>query len=255
MKHLTHFRLNSFFLIFILSFFNSASCYSNPYPDFEVITAKVRQSVVHIRNTPKTKAKNNPLENDKIFKKFFDANKLTPRNRDILGSGFFISSDGYILTEYSVIKNAGKVKVSLDNGDALNARVIGYDKTSGIGLLKILNDNYPTIKIGDANKLKAGQWVMAIGSPFGMENIITIGVVSSTGKKSNKFQSTGYIVNNVTINPGNGGGPLINGRAEVVGMNAVILSKTGTFSGLSFAIPINDIMPIVEKLKKGYKRD
>ena len=230
---------------FILStFVYSIPCYSDPYPDFEEITTRVRSGVVHIRNIQKPRP--NPLKDDKLFKKFFDAGKTGNKNRDVLGSGFFISSDGYIVTEYSVIKNADKVKVSLDNGKTIDAKVVGYDKTSSIGLLKIEDNDFFTIKIGDANKLNPGQWVMAIGSPFGMKNVITIGVVSSVDKSINAFQRTGYIVNNVTINPGNGGGPLINGQAEVVGMNAVIFSRTGAF---------NDILPMIKKLKQGYKRD
>ena len=169
-----------------------------------------------------------------------------------MGSGFIISPDGYVLTNHHVIDGADEVTVKLSDRRELKAKVIGSDQQYDVALLKIDARNLPSIRLGDSNTLKPGQWVVAIGSPFGLDHSVTAGIVSATGR-SNPYADQRYvpfIQTDVAINQGNSGGPLLNTSGEVVGINSQIFSASGGYMGISFAIPIDLAMSAVEQLKK-----
>ena len=166
-----------------------------------------------------------------------------------LGSGFIISSDGYILTCAHVIENAREIQVRLADRRELSARVVGADRRSDVALLKIEASALPTVVIGDANKLQVGEWVLAIGSPFGFDSSATAGIVSAKGRTLPNENYVSFIQTDVPINPGNSGGPLFNLKGEVVGVNSQIYSGTGGFMGVSFAIPIDAAITIGAQLK------
>lgn len=169
-----------------------------------------------------------------------------------MGSGFIISPDGYVLTNHHVIDGADEVTVKLSDRRELKAKVIGSDQQYDVALLKIEASNLPSIRLGDSNTLKPGQWVVAIGSPFGLDHSVTAGIVSATGR-SNPYADQRYvpfIQTDVAINQGNSGGPLLNTSGEVVGINSQIFSASGGYMGISFAIPIDLAMSAVEQLKK-----
>ncbi|MEJ2691573.1 MAG: DegQ family serine endoprotease [Candidatus Thiodiazotropha sp.] len=166
-----------------------------------------------------------------------------------LGSGFIVSRDGYILTNYHVVDGADEVVVRMNDRREFIAEVIGKDKQSDIALLKIDADNLPTVKIGDSKDLKVGEWVLAIGSPFGFDHSVTAGIVSAKGRSLPSENYVPFIQTDVAINPGNSGGPLIDLDGEVVGINSQIYSRSGGFMGLSFAIPIEMAMDVVDQLK------
>ncbi len=190
-----------------------------------------------------------------IFKPFlpFQEPPKRPEGNDrpkSLGSGFIISEDGYVLTNYHVIKDAEKVFVRLNDRRELEARVIGSDKRSDIALLKIDATSLPVVKIGNSEKLEPGEWVLAIGSPFGFDHSVTAGIVSATGRALRSETYVPFIQTDVAINPGNSGGPLFNLDGEVVGINSQIYTRSGGFMGLSFAIPINVAMNVVDQLRE-----
>ncbi len=167
-----------------------------------------------------------------------------------LGSGFIISEDGYVLTNNHVIKGADEIIVRLSDRREFVAEVIGMDKRSDVALLKIDADDLPIVKIGKSNALKVGEWVLAIGSPFGFDHTVTAGIVSAKGRSLPNENYVPFIQTDVAINPGNSGGPLFNLEGEVVGINSQIYSRTGGFMGLSFAIPMDMAMNVVEQLKE-----
>lgn len=170
-----------------------------------------------------------------------------------LGSGFIISEDGYLLTNHHVVDGADEIIVRLTDHRELVAEVVGSDPRSDIALLKIEADNLPVVKIKNDRKVKVGEWVLAIGSPFGFENTVTAGIVSAKGRSLPSENYVPFIQTDVAINPGNSGGPLFNLDGEVIGVNSQIYSRTGGFMGLSFAIPIEVAMNVAEQLKtKGY---
>lgn len=167
-----------------------------------------------------------------------------------LGSGFIISKDGYILTNAHVVEGAKQVSVKLTNKREYNARVIGADPYTDVALLKIDARDLPAVKIGDANQIEPGEWVAAIGSPFGFENSVTVGVVSAKGRLLPNESYVPFIQTDVAVNPGNSGGPLFSTRGEVIGINAQIYSQTGGFMGISFAIPMDVAMAIANQLRE-----
>jgi len=191
-----------------------------------------------------------------FFEKFLD--EQGPGHEDYynsksLGSGFIISSDGYIVTNHHVVKEADEIIVKMSDRREYIAELIGSDSRSDIALLKIEADNLPTVKFGSANELQVGQWVLAIGSPFGFDHSVTSGIVSAKGRSLPNENYVPFIQTDVAINPGNSGGPLFNMNGEVVGINSQIYSRTGGFMGLSFAIPIEVAMDVVEQIKStGY---
>ena len=167
-----------------------------------------------------------------------------------LGSGFIVSSDGYILTNAHVVDGANVVTVKLTDKREYRAKVIGADKQSDVAVLKIDAKNLPTVKIGDPNGSKVGQWVVAIGSPYGFDNTVTSGIISAKSRALPNENYTPFIQTDVPVNPGNSGGPLFNLQGEVIGINSMIYSQTGGFQGLSFAIPINEAIKVKDALIK-----
>lgn len=170
-----------------------------------------------------------------------------------MGSGFIISSDGYVLTNHHVIDGADQVTVKLSDRRELTAKIVGSDPQTDVALLKVAANDLPALRIGDSDTLRAGQWVVAIGSPFGLDHSVTVGVVSAVGR-SHPFDASQryvpFIQTDVAINRGNSGGPLLDTRGQVVGINSQIFSNSGGYMGVSFAIPIDTAMGVVEQLKK-----
>ena len=171
-----------------------------------------------------------------------------------LGSGFIVSPDGYIVTNAHVVENAEEINVRLTDKRELKAKVIGADPRSDVAVIKVEGTNLPTVKIGDTKKLRVGEWVIAIGSPFGFANTVTAGIVSATSRENlsgdPNLDAVPFIQTDVAVNPGNSGGPLLNMRGEVVGINSQIFSRTGSFAGISFAIPIDYAFNIADQLMK-----
>jgi len=229
-------------------------------PDFSALVDQNGPAVVNISTTQQITRPSMPqgmelpdLPEDSPFRDFFrHFYKDMPQQYDVqsLGSGLIISSDGYVLTCAHVIDNATEIMVRLTNRKEYEAKVIGADKRSDVALLKIDAAGLPTLKIGNPSSLKVGEWVLAIGSPFGFENSATAGIVSAKGRSLPNESYIPFIQTDVAINPGNSGGPLFNLNGEVVGINAQIYSRTGGFMGLSFAVPIDLAMNVVEQLKK-----
>jgi serine protease Do len=169
-----------------------------------------------------------------------------PQQRGV-GSGFILSADGFVMTNAHVVDGADELTVTLTDKREFKARVIGFDRRTDVAVVKIEASGLPAVKIGDVNRLRVGEWVMAIGSPFGLENTVTAGIVSAKQRDTGDFLS--FIQTDVAINPGNSGGPLLNLRGEVVGINSQIYSRTGGSVGISFAIPIDDAMRVAEQLR------
>ena len=171
-----------------------------------------------------------------------------------LGSGFIVSPDGYIVTNAHVVENAEEIKVRLTDKRELKAKVVGVDTRSDVAVIKVEGTNLPTVKIGDSNKLRTGEWVIAIGSPYGFANTVTAGIVSATSRdnltQDPNLDAVPFIQTDVAVNPGNSGGPLMNMRGEVIGINSQIFSRTGAFAGISFAIPIDYAYGVAEQLIK-----
>ncbi len=238
-------------------------------PDFTELVEKVGPSVVGIRTTerPRT-ARNGSPEIDEDMQEFFrrfgiplpkrptpspnprtpqqPAPDSEPQTRGV-GSGFILSADGYVMTNAHVVDGADEVVVTLTDAREFKAKIIGADMRSDVAIVKIDAVALPAVRIGDVGRLKVGEWVMAIGSPFGLENTVTAGIVSA------KSRDTGDLVKliqtDVAINPGNSGGPLINLRGEVVGINSQIYSRSGGFMGISFAIPIDEAIRVSDSLR------
>jgi serine protease Do len=164
-----------------------------------------------------------------------------------VGSGFILTNDGFIMTNAHVVDGADQVIVTLTDKREFTARIVGADKRTDVAVVKIEASGLPPVKIGDPNRLKVGEWVMAIGSPFGLENTVTAGIVSAKGRDTGDYLP--FIQTDVAINPGNSGGPLINMRGEVVGINSQIYSRSGGFMGISFAIPIDEAVQVSTQLR------
>lgn len=189
-----------------------------------------------------------------LFRHFFegipDMPELPDQEARSLGSGFIISEDGYILTNHHVVSDADRIEVRLSDRRYFEAKVIGSDKDSDVALIKIDAEGLPTVKIGKSKQLQVGEWVLAIGSPFGFDHSVTAGIVSAKGRSLPSENYVPFIQTDVAINPGNSGGPLINLDGEVVGINSQIYSRTGGFMGLSFAIPIELAMNVASQLRE-----
>ncbi|MFI4937570.1 MAG: Do family serine endopeptidase [Candidatus Berkiellales bacterium] len=259
-------NIRVFFYVFIitLGFFASFNSLAAPppttYPDFSVIVDRVGKSVVNIItiNADTQKLIPDELRADlestplmEVLKQIYGEKleeKLSGKGPS-LGSGCIISQDGYIVTNYHVVEGAKKILVRLQDRREFNATVIGIDKGTDIALLKIDATDLPAITFGDSNNLKVGQWVLAIGSPFGFENTVTVGVVSATGRSLGTERYVPFIQTDAAINPGNSGGPLLNLQGEMIGINSQIVSQSGDYAGLSFAIPVSVIKTVVDQLK------
>jgi serine protease Do len=243
-------------------------------PDFTDLVDKTGPAVVNIRTTQKIKiGGQNQLDDDQaqeFFRRFFGVpapqqQQPQPRSKNRkpapeeqeqevdrgIGSGFIISGDGYVLTNAHVVDAADEVHVTMTDKREFKAKVIGADKDSDIALLKIDAANLPHLTLGDSDKIRAGEWAIAIGSPFGLDNTVTAGIISSKAREIGDYLK--LIQTDVAVNPGNSGGPLLNMRGEVVGINSQIFSESGGYMGISFAVPINDAIRVSEQLKSAGK--
>ncbi len=228
-------------------------------PDFTVLVEKQGPAVVNISTTQTVRARPqvpNLDENDPFFEffhRFMQPNEGQPPHQfstRSLGSGFIISADGYILTNAHVVDGADEITVRLTDKREFKAKVIGTDKRTDVALIKIDASGLPVVKLGDPNKLKVGEWVLAIGSPFGFDNTVTAGIVSGKARSLPQENLVPFIQTDAAVNPGNSGGPLFNMRGEVVGMNSQIYSRTGGYMGLSFAIPIDIVLDVQNQLRR-----
>jgi len=234
-------------------------------PDFTEMVKANGKAVVNISTTQKASAEATaaipeeqqipeglPPEMEELFKRFFNGQGQggdTPRDTQSLGSGFIISQDGYILTNHHVVKDADEIVVKLTDRRELVAKLVGSDARTDVALLKVDASDLPVVVIGAPEKLQVGEWVLAIGSPFGFEQSVTAGIVSAKGRSLPGGNYVPFIQTDVAINPGNSGGPLFNMDGKVVGINSQIYSRSGGFMGLSFSIPVDVVMNVVEQIK------
>lgn len=239
--------------------------YAASLPDFTGLVEASKPSVVNISTTRKPEPSNLPKDFHlpdemeegpwgDLFRRFFKEpgeEDWFGENDHSLGSGFIISADGYIVTNHHVIDQADEVIVRLDDRRELKAKVIGSDQLSDTALIKIEASGLKPLPIGSSAQMKAGEWVLAIGSPFGFDYSVTAGIVSAKGRSLMNQNYVPFIQTDVAVNPGNSGGPLLNLKGEVVGVNSQIFSNTGGFMGLSFAIPIELVLDVVDQLKAG----
>jgi serine protease Do len=240
-------------------------------PDFADLAEAASPSVVNIRTLEKSKVSaagpggsGMDEEMQEFFRRFFgdrvpmpgprsgprpspapkEEGEETPRG---VGSGFILSADGFIMTNAHVVEGADEVLVTLTDKREFKAKIIGADKRTDVAVVKIEATGLPAVKIGDASKIRVGEWVMAIGSPFGLESTVTAGIVSAKQRDTGDYLP--FIQTDVAINPGNSGGPLLNMRGEVIGINSQIYSRSGGFQGISFAIPIDEATRVSEQLR------
>jgi serine protease Do len=227
-------------------------------PDFISLAKKLGPSVVNVstsrvrgteRNTPAPFGGNDPAE--EFWQRFFGGRTPRgPQRQRGVGSGFIVDGDGTILTNYHVIDGAQKLSVTLDDGKSYEAKVIGRDQKSDIAVIKIeAGRSLPAAPLGDSDQLEVGEWVMAIGKPFGLDQTVTSGIVSAKGRNIGQGPYDNFIQTDASINPGNSGGPLLNLRGEVVGINTAIFSQSGGNIGIGFAIPSNSVKELLPQLR------
>ncbi len=249
--------LSPFILICLIMMTNSVKA---ELPDFTKLVEEHSAAVVNISTKQNSKSgKKPPNLNgeqseifDELMKRFLDKDGAMPspgREASSLGSGFITSKDGYIVTNYHVIAQADEIIVRLSDRRELAAKLVGVDKRSDVALLKVEATDLPVLETGSSESLKVGEWVVAIGSPFGFDHSVTAGIVSAKGRSLPSENYVPFIQTDVAINPGNSGGPLFNLKGQVVGINSQIFSRTGGFMGVSFAIPIDVAQRVVEQLK------
>ncbi len=236
-------------------FMLSLSVCAKELPDFTELVEKQGGAVVNISTTQivrDTGGLPNLPEGDPFYEFFRRFAPQVPREQESqsLGSGFIISADGYIMTNAHVVDHAEKITVRLTDKREFSAKVIGADKRTDVALLKIEATGLPRITVGDPNKLKVGEWVVAIGSPFGFDSSVTAGIVSAKGRSLPQDNFVPFIQTDVAINPGNSGGPLFNMNGEVVGINSQIYTRSGGSMGLSFAIPIDVATQVADQLRR-----
>ncbi len=253
------------FLVFLLNPIANAQL-----PDFTEMVKTNGVAVVNISSTQKAKPEapdaqkmpplpeGMPPEMEELFKHFYNnpdggGNGGNGGEAQSLGSGFIISKDGYILTNHHVVKDADEIFVKFSDRRELVAKLIGSDERTDVAVLKVEANDLPVVAIGDPNKLQVGEWVLAIGSPFGFEQSVTAGIVSAKGRSLPGGNYVPFIQTDVAINPGNSGGPLFNMEGQVVGINSQIYSRTGGFMGLSFSIPMDVVMNVVNQIKSNGK--
>lgn len=251
-----------YLLLVILLLLTSLSVQARALPDFTQLVEEAAPAVVNISTTQTVQRRSAlglapPGEIPEIFRHFFGEmpEGQTPfpeqqQKRQSLGSGFIISEDGYILTNNHVVENADEVIVRLSDRRELIAELVGSDASSDMALLKVDAKGLPVVKIGNSDALKVGEWVLAIGSPFGFDHSVTAGIVSAKGRALPNETYVPFIQTDVAINPGNSGGPLFNLKGEVVGINSQIYTRSGGFMGLSFAIPMQVALDVADQLKE-----
>ncbi len=249
-------------LLLFLGFF-SVQTAARGLPDFTGLVEKNSRAVVNITTTITETARpaglgpngqlpeNVPEELREYFRKFFEegGGQQEEFERSASGSGFVISKDGFVVTNHHVVDGASKIIVRLNDRREFIAELIGSDKSSDIALLKIDASKLPAVSMGNSKKLKQGEWVLAIGSPFGLDYSVTAGIVSAKGRSLPGENYVPFIQTDVAINPGNSGGPLFDMNGKVVGINSQIYSRTGGFMGLSFSIPVELMLDVVDQLK------
>ena len=244
--------------------FGPGAAVARSLPDFTELVERNRAAVVNISTTQRRTA---PTERPRMprgfeipdlpedspfhefFRRFFGEGEIEEFDAQSLGSGFIISQDGFIISNNHVVRNADEVIVRLSDRREYKAKVVGTDEASDVALLKIDADGLPAVRLGTGYELKVGEWVLAIGSPFGFDHSVTAGIVSAKGRSLPRENYVPFIQTDVAINPGNSGGPLFNLEGEVVGVNSQIFSRTGGFMGLSFAIPIDVAMDVADQLR------
>ena len=263
--------MKNFLVAVFLSVFSVlAQADSRGLPDFTDLVEKQGPAVVNISTTQSVRSggragqpfpfdENDPM--NELFRRFIPRQPGAPglpgQPREFesrsLGSGFVISSDGYLLTNAHVVDAADEILVRLTDKREFKARVVGADKRTDVALIKIEATGLPTVRLGDPGVLKVGEWVIAIGSPFGFDSSVTAGIVSAKGRSLPQENYVPFIQTDVAVNPGNSGGPLFNMRGEVVGINSQIYSRSGGFMGISFAIPIDVAMEVQAQLRSNGK--
>ena len=251
------------FAVFIAISSVATVAQSRELPDFTKLVTESSSAVVNISTTQKRTENVRPRlpkglkipdlpENspfNEFFRRFFGEGERQEFNTQSLGSGFIISEDGYVITNNHVIKDADEVIVRLTDRREFKAKIVGADERSDIALLKIEAKGLPTVRLGTDYRLKVGEWVLAIGSPFGFDHSVTQGIVSAIGRNLPRENYVPFIQTDVAINPGNSGGPLFNLDGQVIGVNSQIFSRTGGFMGLSFAIPIKMAMNVADQIR------
>ena len=249
-------------LVMLALAFTIPTGFADPAPDFTALVAKTKDAVVSIEveSRVKTPATINGLPPE-VFEDFFGGlpspfgdfpfEQEAPSERVLegQGSGFIIDSDGYILTNAHVVEGADKVRVQLNNNKEYSAEVIGLDKRTDVALVKIQGEHLPVAKLGDSDQVQVGDWVLAIGSPFGITHTATKGIVSAVARNLPRGDYVPFIQTDAAVNPGNSGGPLFNSKGEVIAINSQIYSRSGAFNGLAFSIPINVAKNIADQLK------
>jgi len=237
-------------------------------PDFSDLVDKVGPAVVNIRTTERVKLGQGQGGADEEMQEFlrrFFGGQMPPRGggrggrgtpqqpqeeqvQRGVGSGFIVSDDGYVMTNAHVVEGADEVTVTLTDRREFKAKVLGADARSDVAVLKVEARNLPSLRIGDSNKIRVGEWVIAIGSPFNLENTVTAGIISAKARDTGEYLP--LIQSDVAVNPGNSGGPLINMRGEVIGINSQIATLSGAYNGISFAVPIDEVMRVADQIKK-----
>ena len=234
---------------------------TNEFKSLSPLVKELSPSVVNISTTSVTKRGGRSFESpfsgregdpfDEFFEKFFDNSPDREFKRQGLGSGFIFSEDGYIITNNHVVERATDIKVILQNGDSYAAKIIGTDPKSDLALLKIKpKTKLPAVKFGNSDNLEIGDWVLAIGNPFGLVHTVTSGIISAKGRSLGFGSYDDFVQTDAAINPGNSGGPLFNFQGEVVGVNTAIIARG---QGIGFAIPINMAKNVVSQLRDGGK--
>ncbi|MDO8301373.1 DegQ family serine endoprotease [Lacisediminimonas sp.] len=246
-------------------------------PDFTDLVDRAGPAVVNIRTSERAKIGANgngagagpeDEEMQEFFRRFFgipipprqqqpapNQRRKAPQSEELVprgvGSGFIVSADGFVLTNAHVVDGADEVYVTLTDKREFKARIVGIDKRSDVGVVKIEGSNLPRLAVGDSSKVRVGEWVLAIGSPFGLDNTVTAGIVSAKARDTGDYLP--LIQTDVAVNPGNSGGPLLNMRGEVIGINSQIYSRSGGYMGISFAIPIDEAIRVADQLRTSGK--
>lgn len=224
---------------------------SGEYPDFTYAAETAVKAVVYVKVVKRSEQPQGPSS---IFDYFFGFGNTIPREQVGTGSGVIISEDGFIVTNNHVVSGASEIEVTVGENKTFKADIIGTDPATDVALLKIDAKGLPVIPMGDSDNLRLGEWVLAIGSPYGLTSTITAGIVSAKGRSmpnySGEFKIESFIQTDAAVNPGNSGGALVNIKGELIGINTAIISQTGSYAGYSFAIPVNIVKKIADDFKE-----